>query len=90
MADEPRQQVIKSMVKLVYNFHTKTSILYSTRIAKIQVGKATEQVRSEWKIEEGEEREMCLGGIGCQRRDQGPNFLWGEVQGTRQGIIQSL
>ena len=77
MADEPRQQVIKSMVKLVYNFHTKTSILYSTRIAKIQVGKATEQVRSEWKIEEGEEREMCLGGNCLPKKISGTKFLMG-------------
>ena len=35
---------------------------------------------SEWKIEEGKKTETCLGGIACQRREKGPNFLWSPVQ----------
>ena len=34
MADGPHQHAIESMVKVVYNLHTKTSILYSTRIGQ--------------------------------------------------------
>ena len=78
------------VVGLKFEPYSDDDVKWMEAKGRKQVRKATDQVRSEWKIEEGEERETCLGGIGCHRRDQEPNFLWGEVQGTRQGIIQSL